>query len=110
MSCRDRKFGFTLIELLIVIAIIALLAAMLFPVFSRVRENARRSACASNLKQIGLAITQYCQDYDETLPRFSLADTSYLGFAGYDGADGPRWADEIFPYIKSTQVFNCPSG
>ena len=60
--------GFTLIELLVVIAIIAILAAILFPVFSTAREKARQSACLSNLKQIGLAMMQYTQDYDEQLP------------------------------------------
>lgn len=62
--------GFTLIEILVVIAIIALLAAILFPVFARARENARRTSCASNLKQIGLGIMQYTQDYDERMPPF----------------------------------------
>ena len=60
--------GFTLIELLVVIAIIALLAAILFPVFARARENARKSSCSNNLKQIGVAVMQYVQDYDETFP------------------------------------------
>ena len=66
----SRKYlhGFTLIELLVVIAIIAILAAILFPVFARARENARRAACQSNLKQISLGIIQYAQDYDERLP------------------------------------------
>jgi prepilin-type N-terminal cleavage/methylation domain-containing protein len=63
----DRK-GFTLIELLIVIEIIAILAAVLFPVFGRARENARRSSCQSNLKQIGMGLLQYTQDYDESYP------------------------------------------
>jgi prepilin-type N-terminal cleavage/methylation domain-containing protein len=102
--------GFTLIELLVVIAIIAILAAILFPVFARAREQARKASCASNLKQIGLGLMQYSQDYDETLPPFSLSGRGYNGFQGYDGADGARWADSIFPYIKSTQVFDCPSG
>ncbi len=60
--------AFTLIELLVVIAIIAILAAILFTVFARARENARRSSCQSNLKQIGLSIFQYIQDYDENYP------------------------------------------
>ncbi|RYG53119.1 DUF1559 domain-containing protein, partial [bacterium] len=65
-SVTTRK-AFTLIELLVVIAIIAILAAILFPVFGRARENARRSSCQSNLKQIGLGIMQYTQDYDERI-------------------------------------------
>src|SRR5687768_1565205 len=64
--------GFTLIELLVVIAIIALLAAILFPVFARARENARKTSCLSNMKQIGLGISQYTQDFDETVPRVWL--------------------------------------
>jgi prepilin-type N-terminal cleavage/methylation domain-containing protein/prepilin-type processing-associated H-X9-DG protein len=70
VSCGklQRKNGFTLIELLVVISIIALLAAILFPVFARARENARRSSCMSNMKQLGLAFMQYTQDYDEKLP------------------------------------------
>lgn len=91
--------AFTLIELLVVIAIIAILAAILFPVFGRARENARRTSCASNLKQIGLAVLQYTQDYDESYPAF------YYG----TGASGYSWRQAIQPYIKSTQVTVCPS-
>jgi prepilin-type N-terminal cleavage/methylation domain-containing protein len=65
---RPQRGGFTLIELLVVIAIIAILAAILFPVFARARENARRTACVSNVKQIGLGWMMYVQDYDETFP------------------------------------------
>lgn len=96
-----KQRGFTLIELLVVIAIIAILAAILFPVFARARENARRSSCQSNLKQIGLGLFQYTQDYDERLPRSWVA---VEGDAGYY-----RWMDVIQPYIKSTQLFSCPS-
>jgi prepilin-type N-terminal cleavage/methylation domain-containing protein/prepilin-type processing-associated H-X9-DG protein len=89
--------GFTLIELLVVIAIIAILAAILFPVFARARENARRSSCQSNMKNIGLAFQQYLQDYDELFPQGVV--TYNAGWASY----------ELQPYIKSTQVFTCPS-
>lgn len=92
-----RKQGFTLIELLVVIAIIAILAAILFPVFGRARENARRSSCQSNLKQIGLAIMQYTQDYDELYPS-AVQNDWFL-----------TWAKTVQPYAKSTQVFMCPS-
>ena len=62
-----RRQAFTLIELLVVIAVIAIIAAILFPVFQKVRENARRTACLSNLKQLGLAFVQYTQDADEQM-------------------------------------------
>ncbi len=99
-----QKFpAFTLIELLVVIAIIAILAAILFPVFARARENARRSSCLSNLKQVGIAMMQYTQDYDE---RYMVAD--------HEDADGNGVADYAWfvplqTYIKSEQVFKCPS-
>lgn len=91
--------AFTLIELLVVIAIIAILAAILFPVFARARENARRASCQSNLKQIGIAMAQYTQDYDEKMP---------IQYLTIDGATS-WWVDQIYPYIKSYQVFVCPS-
>ncbi len=98
---RRSRRGFTLIELLVVIAIIAILAAILFPVFQKVRENARRSACLSNMKQIGLAFIQYTQDADEKYP------------AGAPGASasataGMGWAGAISPFTKSIQLFKCP--
>ena len=92
------RHGFTLIELLVVIAIIAILAAILFPVFQKVRENARRASCQSNMKQIALSVTQYTQDYDEKFPN---------GNANYNG-QGIGWAGEVYPYIKSVGVFKCP--
>jgi len=92
-----EKQGFTLIELLVVIAIIAILAAILFPVFAKVREKARQTSCASNMKQIGLGITQYVQDNDETFPLAANAN--------FD----TNWAQAIYPYVKSVGVFKCPS-
>ena len=83
-----------------VIAIIAILAAILFPVFARARENARRSSCQSNLKQISLGITQYIQDYDERYPNIQLASAPNPGIG---------WALAIQPYLKSEQIFQCPS-
>ena len=100
---RSRGSGFTLIELLVIIAIISLLAAILFPVFSRVRENARRTSCASNLKQIGLGLMQYIQDNDDVLPAITYGDTA-KGSVHYR-----RWMDVIEPYVQSSQIFSCPS-
>ena len=100
---KNRKAGFTLIELLVVIAIIALLAAILFPVFAQVRENARRSSCQSNLKQIGLGLLQYLQDYDEVLPSPTFGTTAKHSESFY------RWQDAIYPYVHSTQIFRCPA-
>ena len=100
-TTMQRKIsGFTLIELLVVIAIIAILAAILFPVFARARENARRSSCLSNLKQIGLGVMQYSQDYDEFLPSGTVGGT-------YQAGRG--WSGQILPYVKSQQVFVCPN-
>lgn len=93
-SYRVRS-GFTLIELLVIIAIISLLAAILFPVFGRARENARRISCLSNLKQIGIGMLQYLQDYDEVYP---------MHFNGPE-----RWPQMMHPYVKSMQVYQCPS-
>lgn len=97
---RGRS-GFTLIELLVVIAIIGILAAILFPVFGRARENARRANCQSNLKQIGLGLQQYAQDFDEKLtPQFQFVPP---------GSTPLWWGDMIQPYVKSYQILVCPS-
>jgi len=97
MHCKRWK-GFTLIELLVVIAIIAILAAILFPVFAQAREKARSASCQSNLKQLGMAVLMYVQDYDETPP-------NHCGWGGI----GVCWAQSIFRNVNNAGVFRCPS-
>lgn len=99
MKRTQQKTGFTLIELLVVVAIIALLAAILFPAFAKARESARRTSCSSNLKQIALSIVQYNQEYDGY----------YIRAMSYDDAPFLGWRITIAPYLKSDQVFHCPS-
>ena len=93
----SKRYGFTLIELLVVIAIIAILAAILFPVFAKVREKARQISCLSNMKQLALGEVQYNQDYDE---KYAPGASSY--------GLGNGWAGQIYPYVKSVNVFICP--
>lgn len=104
---RGHRKGFTLIELLVVIAIIAILAAILFPVFSRAREKARQTVCTSNEKQIGLAIMQYVQDYDEIYPVANWGRTYDASGAFLGNPYGVF--DVLEPYIKATGVMKCPS-
>lgn len=95
MPTRKTERGFTLIELLVTIAIISILAAILFPVFARARENARRTSCMSNEKQLALALTQYTQDYDEKLPETN-------------DSIGLCWNAVVDPYVKTRNIFRCP--
>src|SRR5687767_11115993 len=107
-----RKTGFTLIELLVVIAIIAILAAILFPVFAQARDKARQTQCLSNARQIGNALMMYVQDYDETFfhqaPYNQRIDVG-AGFWGPSYSTNVRWPFAHMPYLKSHQVFACPS-
>ena len=108
------KTGFSLLELLIVIGIIAIIAAILFPVFMAAREKARQSQCASNLSQIGLAVLQYVQDYDEIYPTSALAESSCNAsangqiHAGCSPAGGTPIPVMLSPYIKNTAIWKCP--
>jgi prepilin-type N-terminal cleavage/methylation domain-containing protein/prepilin-type processing-associated H-X9-DG protein len=115
-----RRAGFTLIELLMVISIIAILTAILLPVFSQARETARRIVCASNVRQIGIATAAYTQDYDETLP--CSWDGGTLGPGGTSGAGGWMYFENylgptqfdpargsLAPYLRNSGVFQCPS-
>ncbi len=95
-----KRRGFTLIELLVVIAIIAILAAILFPVFARAREKARQTSCLSNVKQLGLGVMMYAQDYDEVLPVSHNPEVP---------SDANNWYEVIMPYVKNQQIFTCPS-
>jgi prepilin-type N-terminal cleavage/methylation domain-containing protein/prepilin-type processing-associated H-X9-DG protein len=99
-NIRTKK-AFTLIELLVTIAIIGILAAILFPVFARAREQARKASCQSNLKQLGLAEMMYVQDYDETFQAAYISGGT-VGVSYY-------WYDMIQPYVKNKQVFICPT-
>jgi prepilin-type N-terminal cleavage/methylation domain-containing protein/prepilin-type processing-associated H-X9-DG protein len=95
--CRTQR-GFTLIELLVVTAIIALLAAILFPVFAQAREKARQASCLSNCRQIGLAVMLYTEDYDQTYPL-------YAHWPYHD----QLWYETILPYTRNKGIFTCPS-
>ena len=94
---RSKRSGFTLIELLVVIAIIAILAAILFPVFARARDKARQTTCLSNSKQLILGVIMYAADYDDIVPSTS-------------GPGNVWWFQLVEPYIKNTQLLQCPVG
>jgi prepilin-type N-terminal cleavage/methylation domain-containing protein/prepilin-type processing-associated H-X9-DG protein len=115
MRSRTRP-AFTLIELLVVIAIIAILAAILFPVFAQARAKARQSACLSNTKQLGMAVQMYTSDYDEQMVyarsfgrMWSLVEKYWGSGKQGERTDDMEMPDLLMPYVKSADVFFCPS-
>lgn len=122
---RGQRQGFTLVELLVVIAIITIIAGILFPAFARAREAARRTICVANLKQIGMAISMYADDYDGMLPR-AVADARSSSAHPVDaetarvckrsprsdfcqGAQQWQLADVLRGYVKDDRIFECPT-
>jgi prepilin-type N-terminal cleavage/methylation domain-containing protein len=116
MNRNRPQNAFTLIELLTVIAIIAVLAALLFPVFATARGKAREIVCVSNLRQIGLSIKMYTQDYDEFYPWAVDPTDKYTpqiwgGFPDFQAQIPfmPYMHEALQPYIKSAELFHCPA-
>ncbi len=95
--------GFTLIEMLVVIAIISILAGMLFPVFAQARESARKALCLSNVKQLAAAVMMYAADYGD---RFPLS--AYRTASGQPAPDSPIWPAYIAEYVGNKDIFTCP--
>jgi prepilin-type N-terminal cleavage/methylation domain-containing protein/prepilin-type processing-associated H-X9-DG protein len=112
MTRLRKGQGFTLIELLVVISIIAILAAILFPVFAQAREKARQTSCLSNLRQIGLATALYTADYEGTYPIVQYAvPGGRVWWAVFKGDDNTidKTRGAIYPYLKSGEIQRCPS-
>lgn len=116
---RDfKRRGFTLIELLVVIAVISLMAAFLFPAFGRARENSKRTVCQNNLHQLGLAMLQYTQDFDERLPGIihgsdgATREGGWIYFDAFGGGGNAAFdvkRGSLFSYVKNDQIYVCPT-
>ncbi len=102
-SSLRRERAFSLVEVLVVLAILAILAALLLPVLSSARERGRRTACLSNLKQIGLGLQMYIEDFDGYYPNTAFGPSAP---GTYNGEY--RWMNALDPYLKNQQVFTCP--
>ena len=114
-----KQKGFTLIEILVTVALIAVFAAVLSPVLSRVREKGRQTSCTSNLKQLGMAFTQYAQDYNDHFPNVLWQsggvnrEGGWVFYSAYDPNGFNSSFDvtrgSLFPYTKNAQIYICPS-
>jgi len=112
---HEQSSGFTLVELLVVIAVVAIIAAILFPVFARVREKARQITCLSNLRQLTLAFAEYTDDNDGVLPGAIDVGNGGAGVSGgwmfLDATADTKFnpaAGSLYPYVKNAQVYVCP--
>lgn len=103
-----RRTGFTLIELLVVIAVIAVLTAVLFPVFAAAREAGRKASCLSNERQLGAALQLYVQDWDSRFPQTHPTATPWT-FPDDEITLVTPWREIMQPYIRNTRIFGCPS-
>ena len=115
MSTKQTARGFTLIELLVVIAIIAILLAILMPAMRKIREIARETACKSNLRNIGLAVQMYLDDYERKIPNtgssngFLWFESDGVTYRRPGSGSGTYWGTFYKDYLKETKIFGCPS-
>lgn len=116
---QNRSASFTIIELLVAIFITSLLASIIYPILFKFRERARQYACASNIRQLDLAMAQYCQDNDDKLPGayyggYGAGDKrgGWIAYSAYPANVGVAHFDvglgTIYPYVKNLEVYICP--